>query len=752
MGLPYRIVFEPLRRTEAIFLGRPYIGFEGWNRNRAPSLSTRVDPQQAGAVIDASWASRHRAGRGWTGTAKLTGTPVAALHFRSQAQGTVSLDHARSRGAYRSRQAEAIELGNEAPLSVDGGTGEFVDRRRVSVQWFAGTILTALCGAALMGGAVFTSLDGETNFAALPERVEVALRGALGVAGDRLGIARKSDRLPSAEEPSYTRQLIRVSTITRSGNHEVVRVRPFVRIAGNLSLTASSLSVDIPPFNPQRLLAEAAPGGGGLPENAPAAQPDAEVAFVMRELAPMMPKLRIALLTPQDEVLAHVQEAAEWSAKPSSQLASAGDITGIKLAYAGVGTADPYAGFEARIIPENITLLPKTTEHTTGGNPFNERAIVARKGDSVSAVLRDFGAAPDEIAALTKALGALGAEGALQEGHKLRLLLSPTPDSKRLQPVRVIIANETAVEAVAALSDTGKYVSVDTRNVDSEVADSGDDRSIAANAGPGVSLYQSVYETALRNQVPRPIIDDLIRIYSFDVDFQRKVQPGDSFEVMFAGEEEAPDGDRRTDVLFASLTLGGETKKLYRFQTPDDSVVDYYDESGKSAKKFLVRKPLADGTMRSGFGLRRHPILGYVKMHTGIDWAAGSGTPIYAAGNGVVERGGWESGYGKFILIRHHNGYETAYGHMSAYATGVHEGTQVRQGQVIGFVGSTGLSTGSHLHFEIRINGRFVDPMRIKLPRGRELQGRILAAFEQERANLDSILARRPSRVASSAR
>jgi murein DD-endopeptidase MepM/ murein hydrolase activator NlpD len=662
----------------------------------------------------------------------------------------VGLDHTRSRGAYRSRGAEIVELGNEPPLSVDGGTSGFVDRRRVSVQWFAGTILTALCGAALMGGAVFTSLDGETNFASLPERVEVALRGAFSLGADRLSASHKSDRLPTAEEPSFARQVIRVSTMTRVGNHEVVRVRPFVRIAGNLSLTVSDLSASIPPFNPQRLLAESAPGGATAAANdAPAAEPDAEVAFVMRDLAPILPKLKIAVLTPNDEVVDRVREAAEWSEKASKNLPIEANITGIKLAYAGQAAPDPYAGFEARIVPENITLLPKTTIETTGGNPFNERVILAKKGETVSTILRDQGAAPEAIAAIVNVLGPRGRDGGIKEGQKLRILMAQTPGGNGLEPIRVILANDTSVEAVVALSDTGKYVPVDVKSVGSDVADNAQETDDTDTAG--VTLYQSVYETALRNQIPKPIIEDLIRIYSYDVDFQRKVQPGDSFEVLYAGEDETPLADSRNDVLFAALTVGGEAKKFYRFQSTDDGIVDYYDESGKSAKKFLVRKPVAMGIMRSGFGIRNHPILGYTKMHTGVDWAAPTGTPIYASGNGTVEKAGWESGYGKYIRLRHTNGYETAYGHMSAFARGIDEGARVRQGQVIGFVGSTGLSTGSHLHYEILVNGRFVDPMRIKLPRGRVLEGPLLASFEQERERLDGIMARKPARVASSA-
>ncbi len=206
------------------------------------------------------------------------------------------------------------------------------------------------------------------------------------------------------------------------------------------------------------------------------------------------------------------------------------------------------------------------------------------------------------------------------------------------------------------------------------------------------------------------------------MDFQRRVQAGDA----------------KSEVLYAALTVGGETKRYYRYVTTDDNEIDYYDETGKSAKKFLVRKPVNNAMMRSGFGSRRHPILGYSRMHTGVDWATGYGTPIFASGNGVIDRIGWEGGYGKYISIKHPNGYETAYGHMSAYAKGMDVGKRVRQGQVIGYVGSTGLSTGAHVHYEIKVNGRFVDPLRVRLPRGRSLEGSLLTAFETERDRLET--------------
>jgi murein DD-endopeptidase MepM/ murein hydrolase activator NlpD len=644
-----------------------------------------------------------------------------------------------------------IDLGHEPPLSVDGSEAAVIDRRRVSVQWFSGTILTGLCGAALIGGAVFASLDGEMTFAKLPERVEGALRGAISANAS----LHKSDRLPPPSEASASRNVVRVSTVTRVGNRDVMRVRPFVRISGNLSMTTSDLSAKIPPFNAQRMLTDVGsnqPAAADDPNNPEAVEPDAEVSFVTKDLAQVLPKAKIASVVALDEILMRVRDAANWRGNNGGvryTLANAtADVGGaqpdLKLAYATEGNvSDPYAGFETRVVPENVTLLPKTKEQITGGNPNGERVHLVKKGDSVGSVLRDLGATADEIKAITATLGPRGRDGGLKEGEKLRILMAPASPGARLQPYRVVVANDTVVEAIAALSDLGKYVAVDVSSMNTVAdatanANSDDDDD---DDGTGVRLYQSIYETAMRNKVPMPVIDDMIKIYSYDVDFQRKVQPGDSFDVFYAGEDEGVTSSEKNDVLFASLTVGGETKKYYRYQSPDDGVVDYYDESGKSAKKFLVRKPVNNAIMRSGFGGRRHPILGYVKMHTGVDWAT-------AYGNGVIEKAGPEGGYGKYIRIKHNNGYETAYGHMSAFAKGMEIGKKVRQGQVIGFVGSTGASTGPHVHYEILVNGRFVDPLRVKLPRGRSLEGPMLAGFEKERDRLDGMMSGRGGAIA----
>ena len=199
------------------------------------------------------------------------------------------------------------------------------------------------------------------------------------------------------------------------------------------------------------------------------------------------------------------------------------------------------------------------------------------------------------------------------------------------------------------------------------------------------------------------------------------------------------------ELLYTSIVIGGETQRFWRYRSPD-GVVDYYDEFGNNSRKFLNRRPVRSESANfiSGFGLRRHPILGFVRMHAGVDWAAPTGTPIMAAGTGVVEEARWKGENGNYTRIRHANGYSTTYAHQSRFAPGIAEGVKVRQGQIIGFVGSTGLSTGPHLHFEVLVNNRPVDPMAIQVPQERRLTGKQLIDFQKERSRIDDLIRRPP--------
>lgn len=620
--------------------------------------------------------------------------------------------------------APIIELGNEPPLGLDGDVEEPIDRRRVSIRWLAATVLAAIFGAGLMGGAVWAALDGEYRFAQLPEFVRIALRQA----GERASnIARKADRMTLLADHAIARQTLRVSTTIRVAEREIVRVRPFIRVATNLALQPSEYATSVPPFNPVKLMAE----DDERPDSLPQIEPTGELSIVMRDLDQAPANARIAAVMRNEDVIYGVRQAmldANESLRPTIT-ASLGSTGSLLLPYAAEEKPD---AFELPAIPENMSTVSKTASEATGGNSWSERTIVAKKGQSLSALLKELGATPQSINAL---LSAFGSRGSIAENHRVRVLHDTLPDGQ-VNPLRVSLFSEKGHTATVALADSGRYVAVEEpREIDVANLNAEDE----SEEGAGMRLYQSIYETALRHDIPRPMIENIIRTFSFDVDLQRKVRPGDSFEVLYAGD----DLEGSNDVLFASLVFGDDSRRYYRFTTPDDGIIDYYDESGKSAKKFLVRKPMAGGIFRSGFGPRKHPILGYVRQHTGIDWADDTGTPVFAAGNGTVLKAEWDrGGYGRRIEIQHLNGYVTTYSHLSGFARGVQAGAKVRQGQIIGYVGNTGLSTGPHLHYEVMINGSFVDPMRIKLPRGRELEGRILEAFERERARIDEILER----------
>jgi len=242
------------------------------------------------------------------------------------------------------------------------------------------------------------------------------------------------------------------------------------------------------------------------------------------------------------------------------------------------------------------------------------------------------------------------------------------------------------------------------------------------------------------NEQLEVIVRQVADIFAYDIDFQRDVHPGDEVEVVF---ERFRDDEGQTvkvaNLLFVSMDVRGQPRKYYRFQRASEGEVDWYDFDGKSARKFLMKTPINGARLSSGFGFRRHPILGYSALHKGTDFAASSGTPIMAAGDGVIVKAGYNGGYGNYVRIRHTDGYETAYAHMSRMGRGVRPGVRVRQQQVIGYVGSTGRSTGPHLHYEVLLRGQQTNPMRLRVPTGRNLNAAELATFKVERDRIDAL-------------
>jgi len=250
----------------------------------------------------------------------------------------------------------------------------------------------------------------------------------------------------------------------------------------------------------------------------------------------------------------------------------------------------------------------------------------------------------------------------------------------------------------------------------------------------------SLYEAALEAGAHDAQVFDYAQIFAYDVDFQREMRMGDTFEIVFEEYvDERGQYVRSGDILFASLNGYATDRDFYRFTPSDDGITDYFDAEGKSARKFLMKTPINGARLSSNFGYRKHPISGYSKLHKGTDFAAPTGTPIYAAGNGVVERSSRYGGYGNYVRLRHANGYQTAYAHMSRYGPGIKSGVRVKQGDIVGYVGSTGASTGPHLHYEVIHNGKHQNAMSLKLPTGRELTGEHLKEFQIVRSEIDSL-------------
>ena len=370
-----------------------------------------------------------------------------------------------------------------------------------------------------------------------------------------------------------------------------------------------------------------------------------------------------------------------------------------------------------------VTTLADGLKRPRTGSASERRVVDVAEGDTLMGLLTEAGVAEDEAHAAAEALDGLY-------------------DPKRLrigQPVTLTFDRSGGAPVLASVS---LMPEVD-RTVTARRAPDGGFRSSAAErvletrpVGIQGEIESSLYADATAAGVPDAVVLSLLKTWAYSVDFERDLQPGDRFAVLFS-QDCNPDGSvaRLGPVEMARLDLGDKTLTMYRFESRDGTV-DYYDRDGTSVRRLLLRTPVDGARLTSRFGARRHPILGYTRMHRGVDFGAPSGTPIYAAGDGTVEIIATQRGYGRYIRLRHNGDLSTAYGHMSRFAK-LEKGDRVRQGEVIGYVGSSGMATGPHLHYEVLVAGSQVNPLSVDLPTGTTLAGRDRAEFKRRVEAID---------------
>lgn len=358
-----------------------------------------------------------------------------------------------------------------------------------------------------------------------------------------------------------------------------------------------------------------------------------------------------------------------------------------------------------------------------------ERQVEVRRGDTLLSILLRAGVGTAEAHEAISTLSEYYDLRRLQPGQYLTLELERTRQSEgALRLAGLSFAVDPRRELELQRAEDGLFVA---RAVDHELSTL--PRLVAG------SIDDSLYAAASRQSVPPSILAEAIRLLSWDVDFQRDIQPGDRFELLY---DELVTRDGATalagEIHYVALHLQGQLVEAFRYQNRQGQT-GFYDRDGRSLRKSLLRTPIDGARLSSRFGHRRHPILGYTRMHKGVDFAAPTGTPIYAAGDGVVTMAGRNGAYGNYVRIRHNSEYQTAYAHMSQIARGIRPGVRVRQGQVIGFVGSTGLSTGPHLHYEVLQAGRQVNPLQVSGTVAERLEGAELVAFRRQVAAVDAL-------------
>ena len=656
--------------------------------------------------------------------------------------------------AQRNRTAALLKASGfeDAPaLTVQSTDGEIPHGRELSLAWLTGTVMTGLTSVMLMGAALYVSFQGQDTFSTAYEALQIITSPTQAAADSKV----KGDRVRPIVQAKSELEIVEASIKENVEGRDMIRKQPFVRIRATLATAGTSLTDDIPAYDPVAMIEATQPI---VAESGDAvANPDIYGADVEGEVSIRTAAMPMTLVPPR---AISDQAAAEFVSLTVDNFFGDGGTAGgngpdgpeVALAYApsdtGIRDLGIVEGGGVSGIAENVTVMPQTKTAESAGQGRQEKFVTIKEAGTLADTLLKNGFTAQTAEMMTSTLKNVLPTTTMPRGAKLRMLFGPSRASDTLIPYRMSIyfpdpSGNPKHAATAALTDRGSYV---LGLAPTEITFPAEDVE-ATDVAALPSVYRSIWETARKHDIDDKTTQRIVAMFAYDVDLTKKISAGDSIEIL----ETQKGADDRQELLYVGLRLGNTLRELYRFRT-DDGTVDFYDPAGETGKRFLTRRPLeGGGRLSSRYGYRVHPIFKSRRLHAGVDLAAPRNTPIYASGDGVVELAGWKSGYGRYVEVKHVNGFETGYGHMNKIADGIKPGTRVRQGQVIGYVGSTGNSTGNHLHFEIRVNGRTVDPLSVKLPRDKSLSAQYDGAFKQTIEQIRDLMQRdaAPMTVAS---
>jgi len=625
----------------------------------------------------------------------------------------------------------------------EGGALPLEPHRGVAsrLKWIVSTCLVGIAGVCVIAVVMYASMDFERDDGIISSMQKASLSalqpkqvGRIMQDQPDIAFGQKTDRIKLTAKGVTTSHIIHDSIVRRRDATEFIEIQPYVLIEASLSTETPPTTGRIPKFDPFELYANKTPVEDMAGESEAPSAPSDNVAVNFADI-------RVNRLAILDNFAIGPEKAEQLVAEAAAVLAEAGaDFETAPEEQLGDQEAIEVAEDNFEKLEPNTTVVHKTPETAINfADRYRTSAVKVRPGDTLYAILNDAGAKKNEAKAIVAAMKAVPDAVSLETGQELRFTHERAMgDVSEEAPIRVSLF--TGDEHIVSVTRTtsGQYTATRDETQVAAFPVSGE-RRYSTRA----TLYLSIFHAALTRDLPEELVMQLLRTLAYDVDFKQKVGFGDTVRFFFDIDREPSGIERPGDLLFAAITVDGETHQYYRFRTPDGKV-DFYDLDGSNSRKFLMREPVKGARFTSGYGYRRHPILGTRRMHTGVDWAAPRGTPILAPGDGTVVFVGRKGGYGNHIRIRHGNGYKTTFSHLQKFADNIRKGVKVQQGQVIGHIGSTGRSTGPHLHYEVLVDNKFTDPMKIATGSSRQLKGRLLAEFQREKQRIEDLMRRAP--------